>query len=72
MIQLNKFNTNNPTKQQIRDYERHGSELVKGNKYKYTHEEVIIPIIINCRVLKPRTIEYRSKLRFKQYGIIKC
>ena len=45
-----KFNTNNPTKQQIKKYKRHGSELIKDEKFMYAHEDIITPIIMYCRI----------------------
>ena len=33
-----KFKTNNPKKQQIREYKRHGSELIVDEKFMYTHD----------------------------------
>ena len=36
----------------------------------YTHEDIIMPIIISCRVPAPEAIEFRSKLRYKQHDII--
>ena len=56
-------------KKQIKKYKRHRSELIKGEKYKYTHEEIIIPIKMSCSVT-PKAIEFRSKLWFKQHDII--
>ena len=35
----------------------------------YAHECIIIPIIMHCRVSTPKSIEFRSKLGFKQYDI---
>ena len=65
-----KFNTNNPTKQQIRKFKRHGSKLVINAKFIYAHEDIITPIILHCRVSTPKAIEFRSKLGFDQYNII--
>ena len=64
-----KFETNYPTEQQIRKYKRHGSELLKDEKFMYAHEDIITPIIIHCRVSTPKTIKFRSKLGFNQYDI---
>ena len=36
----------------------------------YTHEDIIIPIIINCRVSTPKATEFRSELGFKQHDIL--
>ena len=52
-----KSETKNATNEQIREYERHGSQLIKGEKYKYTtHEDIVIPIIMSCRVSTPEAI----------------
>ena len=40
-----RFQTRNPTNEQIREYERHRSELIDGKKFMYTREDIIIPII---------------------------
>ena len=65
-----KFKTNNPTKQQIKEYERHRSELTDGEKFVYTNKDIIMPIIMSCRVSILEAIKFRSKLRFKQNDII--
>ena len=65
-----KFETVNPTKQQIREYKRHGSELFDDEKFMYTHEDIIMPLIMNCRVSTPKAIELRSELEFRQDDIV--
>ena len=35
----------------------------------YAHECIIIPIIMQCRVATPKSIEFRSNLRFNQDDI---
>ena len=45
-----KFKTNNPTEQQTRKYKKHGSELIKDEKFKYTHAKIIISITMSFRV----------------------
>ena len=65
-----KFETRNPTNEQIIEYKKHGSELVYGEKCMYTHEDMIMNIIMSCRVSTPEAIEFRSKLGFKQHDII--
>ena len=35
----------------------------------YSHEDIIMPIIMSCLVSTPEAIEFRSKLRFKQHDI---
>ena len=64
-----KFETNNPTDEQIRKYKRHGSKLIENEQFTYAHECIIITIIMHCRVPTPKSIEFRSKLRFNQYGV---
>ena len=57
-----KFNTNNPTDQQIREYKKNGSEFMEYTKFMFVHECIIIPAIMHCRVATPKSIEFRSKL----------
>ena len=64
-----KFETNYFTKQQIKKFKRHGSILIENEKFMYAHECIIIPVIMNCRVSTPKSIEFRSKLGFNQYDI---
>ena len=52
-----KFETNNPTKQQIKEYKRNGSELIDGKKFVYTHEDIKTLIIMNCRVPTAKGID---------------
>ena len=61
-----KLNTNNPKKQQIRKYKKHGSEFIEDTKFMYAHECIIISVIMHCRVSTPKSIEFRSKLGFNQ------
>ena len=72
-----KCEAKNPMKQQIRKYmkleileERHGSKLTDGEKILYTLEDIIMPIIVICRVSTPEATGCRSKLGFKQHDII--
>ena len=65
-----KCETKNPMKQQIRKYKRHSSKLIDGEKFVCTHEDIIMSIIMSCRVSTPWAIEFRSKLGFKQHDII--
>ena len=65
-----KFGTNNPTEEQTKEDKRHGSELISDAKFMYTHEDVITPIIMYCRVSTPKEIEFISRLRFDQYDIV--
>ena len=45
-----KFKTNNPTEQQTRKYKKYWSELIKDEKFKYTHAKIIISITMSFRV----------------------
>ena len=64
-----KRNTNNPTEQKIREYKRHGLELIEDIKFMYAHECIRIPAIMHCRVSTPKSIEFKSKLGFNQSDI---
>ena len=59
----------NLTKQQIKKYKTHESELIKDKIFMYAHEDIITPTTMHCRVSTPKTIEFRSKLGFNQYDI---
>ena len=63
-----KCETKNPTKQQIEKYKRNGSKI-NGEKFVHTHEDIIMLIIMSCRISTPRAIEFRSRLGFKQHDI---
>ena len=65
-----KFETRNPTNEQIRKYKRHGLELIDGEKFMCTREDIMMNVIMSCRVSTPEAIELRSKLGFKQHDII--
>ena len=39
-------------------------KLVKGEKYKYTFEDIITPIIMYSKASTPEAVEFRSKLGF--------
>ena len=54
-----RFETRNPTNEKIREYKRHGLELIDGEKFMYTCEDIIIPIIMHCRVSVPEAIELK-------------
>ena len=45
--------TKNPMKKQIRKYKRHNSKLIDGEKFVYAHEDIIMSIIMSCRVSTP-------------------
>ena len=49
---------------------RHGSKLIDGEKFVYTHEDIIMPIIMSWRVSAPEEIEFRSKSLFKLHDTI--
>ena len=42
-----RFETKSPTDEQMRKYKRHRSELINDEKYIYTHEDIITPIIMH-------------------------
>ena len=63
-----KFKTNNPTKEQIKKYKRHGSELIDGENFVYAHEGIIIPVIMHCRI--PESCKFKRSLGFKLHNVI--
>ena len=65
-----KFKANNLTDKQIKKYEIHGSELIDGEKFMYTHEGVIIPVITHCRT--PESCKFKRNLGFKLHDAINC
>ena len=65
-----KFETDYHTEQQIRRYKRHISKLIENEKLMYLYECIIISVIMHGRVITPKSIEFRSKLRFNQYDKI--
>ena len=62
--------TNNPIKHNTRQYKRPWSEIIDDEKFMYSHENVVMPTIMCCRVLTPKAIEFRSELRLKQNDIV--
>ena len=62
--------TRNPTNEQIKEYKRHESKLVDGEKLMYTCEDIIMPIIIHCTVSPPEVIEIKTRLGFNQHDLI--
>ena len=62
--------TNNPIKHNTRQYKRPWSEIIDDEKFMYSHENIIIPIIMCCRVLTPKAVEFRSELGFKGHDIV--
>ena len=43
-----RFETKNPTNEQIREYKRQGSELIDGEKFIYIRQDIIMSIIMHC------------------------
>ena len=49
-------NMNDLTKQQIRNYKIDRARLIKGSKHSmYVHEDILIPIIMQSRLLESKT-----------------
>ena len=44
-----------------------GSKLIKGEKFMYTHENIITPTVMYSEVSTPVGIEFRSKLGLNLY-----
>ena len=65
-----KFKTNNPTNEQIRNYKKYGPELFDGEKFAYAHEVIIIPVIMHCRT--PESCKFKRSLGFKLHDVINC
>ena len=61
----NRFETRNPINEQIRKYKKLESELIDGEKIMYTCEDVIVPIIMHCRVSTLEATELKTRLGFK-------
>ena len=55
-----RFETKKPTDEQIREYKRHGSELIDGEKFMYTREDIITPITMHSKT--PETIHFKAEL----------
>ena len=45
------------------------NQNIDCEKFVYTHEDIMMPMIISCRVSTPEATEFRSKLGFKQHDI---
>ena len=59
------------TEQQIRKYKIDRAKLIKGSKcYMYVHEDIAVTIIMQSRLSDPKTIKFRSDLRFNQINLI--
>ena len=62
---------NDLTKQQIRTYKIDRVRLIKGSKRSmYVHVDILIPIIMQSRILDSKTIKFRSDLGFNQINLI--
>ena len=45
--------------------------MIKGSKYSmYVHEDILIPVIMQSRLLDSKTIKFRSDLGFNQINLI--
>ena len=56
------YNTENPTKNQIRTYKKQGKELIDGEKGVYIIiVDLGLSILMDCRT--PTAVEFRIKLR---------
>ena len=62
------YETNGPKNEQIKRCKRYGKELLDGVTGIYIHENFALSIIMDCRT--PTSIEFRSKLGFKQHDLI--
>lgn len=60
-----RFETRNPTDEQISEYRSHDSISINGENCKYTHEDIITPIIMHRESEK-----IRSKLGSEQHDMI--
>ena len=58
-----KFKTNNQRNEQIKKYQKHGSELIDGEKFVYAHEWIITPVIMHCR--RPESCKFQRNLGVK-------
>ena len=54
----------------MREYIRHRSELIDDENFMCTHEVIIMPITINCKVSTPKAIEFRFELGFKKHDVV--
>ena len=65
-----RFETRNPTNEQINENKRHGSELIDVEKFMFTREDIIMPIIMHSRVSTPEAIELKTRLGSNQDDLI--
>ena len=62
------YNTENPTKEQIKKYKRYGKEFICNLTGICIRKNLDLSIIIDCRTLT--TVEFKTKLGFNQHDII--
>ena len=60
----------NARNEQIREHKRYESELINSEKFMYTREDIIMPIIMYCRVSTPEAFEFKLRLGFNQHDLI--
>ena len=65
-----RFETRNPTNEQINENKRHGSELIDVEKFMFIREDIIMPIIMHSRVSTPEAIELKTRLGSNQDDLI--
>ena len=64
-------NMSDLTNKQIGKYKVDRAKLIKDSKHSmYVHEDILIPIIMQSRLLDPKTIKFRSDLGFNQINLI--
>ena len=63
-----RFETKNLTNEQIREYKRHGSELIDGEKFMYIRQDIRMPIIMHCWVSTLEAI--KTRLGFNQHDLL--
>ena len=62
---------NDLTKRQITKYKIDRARLIKGSPLSmYVHEDILIPIIMQCRLSDSRTIKFRTNLGFNHINLI--
>ena len=49
---------------QNREYKIHRSELIDGEKFMYTREDIMMPMIMHYRVSNPKVTEFKTRLGF--------
>ena len=61
----------NPTDEQTREYKRHGSELIDGEKFMYTCEDIIMLIIMRRseEILLHSVLSYKIDLYFSKHRL---